>query len=261
MQGRQPSRAEKVEWFMKDVRVVRRQKTTFNFLLLRTLIGTIALTFPFLTWWLANVRFEVGVPMSISVTYHLGSRDAFVGLLFVVSAFLFAYNGRYNEAKPERQKEQSRLSKAAAMFAVIVALVPTSCDLKWVKDVTGTNFDTCYAGYWNNGFPSAYLHMGAAILLFAILTLFCLRYFQQGTEGQTGKKGRRSKVYKVCGWTMVLAMVYGGVSFLTAEESVVSKNMFYVELVCLVAFGIAWLVAGKQIGYFASKREKFGLDR
>ena len=40
----------------------------------------------------------------------------------------------------------------------------------------------------------------------------------------------------------------------------VSKVMFFVELVCLVAFGIAWFVAGKQLSYFASSGESKGLE-
>ena len=98
----------------------------------RLLMGFIAILLgPIVTIW-ANTSLS-----SVSASYHTNAQDVFVGLLFVVSAFLWAYNGHTSE--------ESRASKAASAAALLVALFPTACgdcDYDWV----------------------AYVHAGAATL-------------------------------------------------------------------------------------------------
>ena len=219
----------------------------FNYLILRTIVGAIALLLPFIVWLVANLIYtDVGIPSSISVTYHLGARDIFVGSLFVVSAFLFSYNGFQSDKYPNSEVTQSRLSKLAGACAAIVALFPTNCNEQWILEVTGICTGLCVSKPHLEFLPVGAIHTGAAILLFIILAGFCLHYFQIGTKGEGGKKDRRSRVYRICGWTMVGAMIVGAISFaaelLGWHDDSVSKIIFFVELVCLVSFGIAWLV-------------------
>lgn len=237
----------------------------FNYLILRTIIGVIALSLPFVVWWAANIDYPgVGIPTSISITYHLGARDIFVGSLFIVSAFLFAYNGHYYEQHPNSQRKQSLLSKIAGACAAIVALFPSSCNGQWIFDTTGQNIETCSQAPLLGFLSIGMVHTTAAVTLFLILTRFCLYYFQLNTKGKGGMKGRRSIIYQICGWTMVAAMLVGAfdvvIEFFWQQEDSVSKVMFAVELVCLVAFGIAWLVAGKQIPILATSLERKGLE-
>ncbi len=237
----------------------------FNYLILRTIVGVIALLLPFVVWLVANLVYtDVDIPTSISVTYHLGARDIFVGSLFVVSAFLFSYNGFLSDKYPNNQLAQSRLSKLAGACAVIVALFPTTCNEQWVLDVTKISTGLCGSKPHLDFLPVGAIHTGAAVVLFIILAIFCLHYFQIGTKGEGGKKERRSRIYRKCGWTMVGAMIVGAISsaaeFFGWSGGFVLKIMFFVELVCLFAFGIAWLVAGKQLPYFASDEERKGLE-
>jgi len=237
----------------------------FNYLILRTIIGVIALLLPFVVWFVANLVYsDVDIPTSISVTYHLGARDIFVGSLFVVSAFLFSYNGFHSDKYPNSQVSQSRLSKLAGACAAIVALFPTTCKEQWISEVTEIGTGLCKSKPYLDFLPVGAIHTGAAVVLFIILAIFCLHYFQIGTKGEGGKKERRSRVYRLCGWTMVGAMIVGAINFVAEwlgwYGGSVSKVMFFVELVCLIAFGIAWLVVGKQLSYFASDEERKGLE-
>lgn len=60
----------------------------FDYRALRLLMGLVALSLPFL------VRFIATNPLtSISASYHSEARDVFVGMLCIVAAFLWAYNG------------------------------------------------------------------------------------------------------------------------------------------------------------------------
>lgn len=150
----------------------------FNYLTLRTIIGVIALSLPFVVWGLANIVYpNVGIPTSISITYHLGARDIFVGSLFIVSAFLCSYNGFYSSDYPDTQRIQSALSKCAGISAAIVALFPTDCDEEWISDVIGKTADVCSSKPHLDFLPVGLIHTAAAVILFIILAIFCLYFF------------------------------------------------------------------------------------
>lgn len=243
------------------------QGKVFNYLWLRTFIGFIALFLPFIVWFVAKSIYPtITIPTSISITYYTGARDVFVGLLFIVSAFLFAYNGHYNKKYPESYKWQSIWSKVAGLCAAIVAIFPTKCT-EWVIDVT-SNDHACKINSILNLSPDtiSLVHKAAAVILFVILAVFCLYYFQVTTKGEKGEKAIRSFIYRVCGWIMVLAMLSGAgfeayQMFSKTTETKLSYLMFYVEMLCLVAFGCAWLVAGKQMPFLpATERERLGYD-
>jgi len=74
----------------------------FDYRTLRLLIGLIAFSLPLVVELLATAT----IP-SISASYYTEARDAFVGMLFIVGAFLWAYNGHTDW--------QGRWSKVAAV--------------------------------------------------------------------------------------------------------------------------------------------------
>jgi hypothetical protein len=189
----------------------------FDYRALRLAMGIIALALPFVVTFIAATGLA-----SVSASYYSSARDVFVGLLFVVSAFLFAYNGHSNV--------QSIASKVAAVAAVVVALFPTarSCELtSWVSK----------------------LHTTAAVVLFGILIYFCLGPFRENTKGQGGKKGLRARFYLGCALVMIGAMAAGVVGWfvLPCETRMEIKLFYWVEAISLAAFGVAWIVAGKVV--------------
>jgi quinol-cytochrome oxidoreductase complex cytochrome b subunit len=154
--------------------------------------------------------------------------------MFVVGAFMLAYNGH---SRPEWWA-----GKAAALAAVCIALFPTTCD-------------TCEPGLVST------VHYVAAVILFSILAYFCLGPFRKDTKGQAGKKGRRSKIYFVCGWTIILCMVVAALlkAVLPNHLADAIQVTYWAELVALVAFGIAWIVASKVIPQLADDKEALHL--
>jgi len=108
-------------------------------------MGLIALSLPLVVSVLAEKPLT-----SISASYHSEARDMFVGLLFVVGSFLFAYNGH--------ALLESAASKLASIAAVCVAY-------------------------------------------------FCFIPFRKDIRNLGGRRARRSAIYLVCGWIMILCML------------------------------------------------------
>lgn len=201
----------------------------FDYRALRLMIGIIALVLPVL------VCLRSSTPLSsISASYYTESRDTFVGLLFFVAAFLFAYNGH--------TATEMWVSSVACLAAIVVATFPTACD-NCASNTIGT------------------IHYVGAATLFSILAYFCLFAFRVNTKGQPGKKKRRDVVYRICGWLIVACLLVALVSkFTVPEQTLVNLRVtLIIEWVALWAFGFAWLVAGKTFSWFADENERLKL--
>jgi hypothetical protein len=203
----------------------------FDYRALRLLVGIIALTLPFVVSTVASVPLP-----SISASYYTEARDAFVGMLFVVGSFLWAYNGH--------SPTEARASKLASLAAVLVASFPTSCETCPI-DSTGV------------------IHYSAAAVLFGILAFFCFGPFRKNTRGAKGKKGRRSKIYFVCGWVIVGSMLSLCLMKLTVPGDTLRllRATYWIEAISLTAFGIAWIVAGKYIRFLVDDEDALTLFR
>lgn len=197
----------------------------FDYRALRLLIGALAFLLPFVVGGLADRPLT-----SISASYHTGARDTFVGWMFVIGAFLLAYNGH---SRPEW-----RAAKAAALAAVCVALFPTACD-------------TCEVGW------VSWVHFIAAATLFSILAYFCLGPFRKDTKGQPGKRGRRARIYFACGWTIIACMAGAALLKLVLPGDVAASLpvLYWAEAIALLAFGVAWVVSGKVIAPLVDRKD------
>ena len=196
---------------------------TFNYLKLRFIVGIIAIILAPLT-----VMFSSTVLPSISYSYYTESRDIFVGLLFFISAFLFAYNGH--------SKTESILSKLAGLCSIGVAVFPTS-------------IQSCSANFY---------HLGSAVGLFLILTYFVYIPFRSKIKDETGKKKLRSDVYLGSAILMALGMIGTVIAIFTLDCQTIwsLRLVFWGELIALLGFGIAWIVSGKTFSFFTDPEEK-----
>jgi len=210
----------------------------FDYRALRLLIGIIAFSLPFVATLLATTPIS-----SISASYYTEARDAFVGMLFVVGAFLLAYNGHTTR--------QKIASKVAAFAAVGIAVFPTACDMCNTSTVPVTCLQ-CETTY------KSVIHFISAGTLFSILAYFCLGPFREKTKRQPGKKGRRAVIYLACGVIMLLSMLAAVLSELPPlKETFKGYDVIYwVELVALCAFGVAWIVAGKYLSPLVDAHER-----
>ena len=203
-----------------------------GYLTVRKWIGILGVTFPILLWGVGSVS---GVPLldDISSYYHTPARDIFVGALFAIAGFLFAYRGYIREESADWwQLSDNAAANIAGGSAVCVALFPTAI----------STADTGFA---------ATLHWIAALGLFVMFAYFCLVLFPKtnSDSSPTDQKRRRNKVYRMCGAAIVTAILS-----ILAVKSVIWlygahfdgwQPLFWLETVAVVAFGISWLVKGE----------------
>ncbi|MBL4904825.1 MAG: hypothetical protein JKZ00_02125 [Flavobacteriaceae bacterium] len=204
---------------------MKNSNKVFDYRALRLLIGLIALSIPIMVSIISTDSLA-----SISASYYSEARDAFVGMLFIVGAFMWAYNGH--------SSGESNASKIAALAAICVAIFPTSKD-----NITNT---------------TSIIHYVAAAIFFLILAYFCLFSFRKKTKGLKGKKGLRSKIYLFCGLIIVGAIVTMLINLLIPfDESL--NIVFWSETIALIAFGVAWIVAGKYFSFLVDEDEALKL--
>ncbi len=99
-----------------DVSTPRVERPVLDYRLLRLLVGLIAFFLPFAVSLYSSISLS-----SISASYHTEAQDVFVGALFIISAFLFAYNGH--------SLREALASKVASLATILVAMFPTACDV------------------------------------------------------------------------------------------------------------------------------------
>ncbi len=200
-------------------------KRQINYKFMRVIIGAIAIMLSPVVWMLSGVGSEL---TSISISYWTYSHDIFVGSLVVVGFFLAAYNGGGDGIDTEYL-----VSKAACVFAICVALFPTTgftptdVPYPWVQAIAE----------WIGVAPS-HIHGTSAVLLFVCLIV--LLWFFSVHAMDKGKPAR-AWIYRC----IILLMVVGAaILFLLGKLLEWNDTIFYVEFWELTLFGIGWLVAG-----------------
>ena len=201
----------------------------FDYRLLRLLVGVVALTLPVTVSIISADQLS-----SISASYYSEARDVFVGQLFVVAALLIAYRGH--------SEFQNWVSNLAALAAVGIALFPVPA--------TNQVFS-----------PAAAVHYGSAAVMFGILAWFCLVPFLHRTRRGGTKKRRRARIYRLCGWGILLSMgaIITAMTLLPAEIRERWEMIYWLESIALWLFGLAWMTAGKVIPYLSEPREALKL--
>ena len=201
----------------------------FTYLEVRRTIGILGLLFPFILLIGALVLFQTGIQSSISNYYHTGMRDVFVGMLFVIGFFLFAYKGY--------ERSDNIAGNLACIFAVGVALFPCT------PDYGATAIDHIIG----------YIHLAFATLFFLTLIYFSLFLFTKTNPDRTPtkKKLQRNTVYKICGYIMFVCIVLIFV-YIILPDSIASffetlNPVYWLETFTVLAFGISWLVKGEAI--------------
>lgn len=117
------------------------------------------------------------------------------------------------------------LSKVAAVAGLCIALFPCGCD---------AHIET-----------TPYVHGASAAAMFLILAYFCHGFSQRAKEKGYPAAKVRSRIYELCGMTMILAILVLAIDnfsggWISAE---IPRLTFYGEYAGLVAFGISWLTA------------------
>jgi hypothetical protein len=205
----------------------REDARIISFMTLRKAVGYLGALLP-LGLWLAKLVLGGGATLQPSVSdyYYTDVRNGFVGDLIAIGVFLLAYRGY--------DKWDVTATNAAGLFAIVVALFPTS------------PADPSNKALWVGR-----VHLTSAALLFVTLAVISIWLFRKSTPGEaiTVAKGKRNTVYLWSGVVilasvaaiLVLRWVLGDATM--AQHHVV----FWFEAVALLAFGFSWLTKGQAI--------------
>ena len=205
----------------------------FDYRLLRTLIGLVAIALPVIAYCLSGSDCIT----SISASYYTNSSDYFVGMLFIVGAFLLSYNGH--------NAMQSFASTVAGLGAFGIALFPTACD-------TCTRAISCTQCA---GSITSTIHAISAAIMFGVLAYFCLGPFRAANKRNQGYLRRRA-IYGFCGWLIIGALLTA-ILYNVVSQDDTSPILLYAETIALWAFGFAWFVSGKTLRIFTDDDERY----
>lgn len=190
----------------------------YSYLALRRAVGWIGILLPFVLMAGDLIIFgDRTIRRNISLYYHSGMRDVFVGALCAIALFLFFYRG-YN-------KWDNITASLAGLFALGIAFFPTN--------KTGS------ADF------IAWIHFICAGLFFVILACISLFLFTRKDDNPTRRKLTRNKIYIICGIVMLAALAALLLYFLFFDKThQESTFIFWSETVALIAFGTSWLTKG-----------------
>lgn len=189
-----------------------------SYLSLRKAVGWIGILLPFVLV-LGHCTIFGGdtILHNLSVYYHTGMRDLFVGSICAIALFLFFYRGY--------DRWDNIAANLSGFFALGIAFFPT------VKE-----------GPWD---WVARVHFYSAACFFVILAFISLFLFTRGEKRPTGRKLKRNIIYRACGIIMLASLAGIEIYFLfTDENHDDSRFVLIAETITLMAFGISWLTKG-----------------
>lgn len=171
------------------------------------------------------------VQPSISDYYYTTMGDLFVGSLCAISLFLFCYKGYDNR--------DNITANIAAFLGLCIAFFPTS-----------THLEKNHLGLIENENVAAAIHFTAAILFFIALAFFSIYLFTLSKGYISRQKKLRNKVYKTCGYIILICIILMGIYFFSEKMQLLLENYYPIlilETIALWAFGISWITKAKTI--------------
>jgi hypothetical protein len=178
------------------------------------------------------VSSTAGLESSISNYYYTDMRNVFVGSMCVIGLFLAACRGY--------DRRDAIAGTFAGICAIGLALFPTLPDAAELA-----------RGYtipaWQH--PVEGIHLSFSALLFLTVAYFCLRLFPLSSGSVTPQKRIRNRVYKTCGWTVLICIAMCVVAKVFEQRPSLAgfHPVFWFESLATMAFGAAWLTKGEWI--------------
>jgi hypothetical protein len=207
-----------------------------SYLLMRVLIGVIAVLLPF-ALILANWIIGHGVQSSVSGYYYTPMRNIFVGSLCAIGVFLISYDG-YDLA-------DRTITDVAGLCAICIACFPT----------TPAHQPTARQVLIGD------LHLTFACTAFVLLSVMAFRFAKRQPTPPGLTWSRRAEYAfgftgpgdsQALAWERVVYRVSGGmiltcVILIYPLSTAAAHSLLVLETIMLVAFGLSWFVKGRKI--------------
>ena len=215
-----------------------------SYITLRRLVGILGIALPIILLFGNMINTQTLHPQkSISHNYHTIFGDFFVGTLCAICLFLFVYKGR--------KRIDGILCNVAGILGSLVALI--SCEY----DEHSTGAIKRGIGQFEDQGLVHNIIAGVFLLTLAYISIVIFtRFDDKEVYPANTKKPKRNKLYRVCGWVIVVCVIACAVvMFIANRESehpsppwIYTKTpVFYLEAIALWAFGLSWLVKGETL--------------
>ncbi len=215
-------------------------------LILRKGIGCLGWALPFILGFGGMLLAEPGLRSSVSAYYHTGLGDVFVGTIFAIGIFLFAYKGY--------EPKDDRAGDFACFCAIGLALFPTSPDMGDPSRGIGLTLSPATADILEK---IAAAHFVFAAGFFLTLAYFSICLFTKSDREKSPEKSQRNSVYKACGYVMLLALALIALEVSIQKLKLLPEDTlsnitslhprFWLESIAMLAFGLSWWVKGEAI--------------
>ncbi|WBU63603.1 hypothetical protein [Paracoccus aerodenitrificans] len=219
-----------------------------SFLSVRRAIGYLGFFLP--TALIIYALFSAdGFLASISAYYYSPMREVLVGTLCAQAVFLWSYEG-YRPIGNELISDIV-VARTAAIGALGVALMPTAEDEAYqapesVPVIVDQPVECTLAQCALGDTATSLLHSLCAGLFFGALAIFCLVLFVRG-EKATARQRACHRIYRICGWIIVAAMLGMGLLKLAGDPFPSLRPVFWLEVIASFAFATSWLVKGQAL--------------
>jgi len=227
-----------------------RNELVFSYLTLRNLIGFGGMLLPLiLAIRPSRPSAYGGFEPSISDYFYTDRGDILVVMLCVIGTFLITYKG-YGW-------KEWVLTTLAGIGGIGVAFVPTKMDCLLLKSEctncvlsvhtnNGGVFKTLAGTGWHFAFAATFL------FALAIMSIFFFTRSDEDPkhrtpEGKTTQKGKRNRVFVICGIIIIASLVVLGVYFISGVDLKPFPTVYAFETIAVEAFGFSWLVKGQTL--------------
>lgn len=212
-----------------------------TYLSMRVVLFLLAFTMPFVLSIYGNIRHGLDFQPSMSAYFWAATegqcatfpmRTIFVGYLFAVGVFLFAYKGLTGL--------ENSLLNLAALCAFTVAIYPENIDTATMDSRVAQLLESCPAvKEWAN-LHSSPIHLSAAVILFVLLAIVALFCADRSLKFLPPERNQHFYLwgYRILGGLMIVFPLVGyAVAYLFDAWS---NKMFFVETAGVVTFGLYW---------------------
>jgi len=185
---------------------------------------------------------------SISHFYYSHASVIFTGFMITFGIFLIFYPGRSGD---DVKVSDNWITTIGGIGAILTALIPTAFCSDYDKPIEITDQLSEFCG--GNGLTIYYVHNDSAlgtIHLICAATFLILMGFMsywRFTKGNTTPKMKR--FYRFCAVMVWASLLILAIEFAFGVYWTV-YDVFIMECVALVFFGLAWLVKGKALKSF-----------
>lgn len=207
---------------------------------LRRLVGTLGILLPVILYLFLQLvkNFDPVLP-SISHYYFTRAGSLFEIIVSLLAIFLLIYKG-------EKMIDYV-LSSIAGFSALLMLIFPTG-------NLWGYNgsakYDSVAVTCFEQSLFRPGFHYTCAALFLLSLACMALFIFTKSSGVKTLNKRKRNLIYRLCGVLMLasLAIAFAGFIKIIPAAFYDQHNLtFWMEVIAVEAFGIAWMIKGEVI--------------